>query len=54
WLENANGVVLKLQTKNKGVMLSLGGDGLVIEFAKDQADPKASPEKAVGEKAKDR
>jgi hypothetical protein len=34
WLENAHGVVLKLKTKNKGVVLSLGGDGLVIEFAK--------------------
>jgi len=34
WLENTHGVVLKLKAKTKGVILSLGGDGLVIEFDK--------------------
>jgi hypothetical protein len=33
WLENTNGVVLKLKAKTKGLALSLGGDGLIIEFA---------------------
>ncbi|WP_243310291.1 hypothetical protein [Fundidesulfovibrio agrisoli] len=32
WLENSNGVVLKLRTKTKGLALSLGADGLLLEM----------------------
>ncbi len=32
WLENANGVVLKLRCTTKGVSLDLGADGLKIEM----------------------
>lgn len=33
WLENTNGVVLKLRSVSKGLALNLGGDGIVIEMA---------------------
>jgi hypothetical protein len=33
WLENSNGVVLKLHTTSKGLALNLGADGLMIEMA---------------------
>ena len=32
WLENSNGVVLKLRTTSKGLSLNLGADGLMIEM----------------------
>ncbi|GFK92416.1 hypothetical protein NNJEOMEG_00241 [Fundidesulfovibrio magnetotacticus] len=32
WLENTNGVVLKLKGKSKGLHLNLGADGLMIEM----------------------
>jgi len=32
WLKNANGVVLKLQTKRQGLALSLGGDAVYINL----------------------
>jgi len=32
WLENSNGVVLKLRTKTKGLALNLGVDGLLLEM----------------------
>jgi len=32
WLENSNGVVLKLKAKSKGLSLNLGADGLMIEM----------------------
>lgn len=32
WLQNGNGVVIKLRTVTKGVSLDLGADGLVIKF----------------------
>lgn len=32
WLQNANGVVLELNAKRKGLALSLGGDAVYINF----------------------
>lgn len=32
WLQNGNGVVIKLRTVTKGVSLDLGADGLVIKL----------------------
>jgi hypothetical protein len=32
WLENANGVYLKLQARRRGLALSLGADGMVIQL----------------------
>lgn len=32
WLENSNGVVLKLRVSSKGLALNLGADGVVIEM----------------------
>ena len=32
WLQNANGVFLKLQARRRGLALSLGADGMVIEL----------------------
>lgn len=32
WLENSQGVVLRLRAKTKGLSLNLGADGLVIEM----------------------
>jgi hypothetical protein len=32
WLKNTNGVVLHLKAKRTGLMLSLGGDAVVISF----------------------
>ncbi|MEA4854827.1 MAG: hypothetical protein AAGU21_02310 [Solidesulfovibrio sp.] len=32
WLENSNGVILKLRATTKGVALNLGADGLKIEM----------------------
>ncbi len=32
WLENSQGVYMKLAAKRKGIMLSLGLDGIVIGF----------------------
>lgn len=32
WLENANGVVIKLHTATKGLILNLGADGLMIDM----------------------
>ena len=32
WLQNANGVYLKLQARRQGLALSLGADGMVIEL----------------------
>ncbi|UYN96463.1 MAG: hypothetical protein KIT25_05895 [Enhydrobacter sp.] len=32
WLENANGVQMTLRTRRVGLALSLGGDGVVIDF----------------------
>jgi hypothetical protein len=32
WLQNANGVILHLVAKRKGLMLSLGGDAVVISM----------------------
>ena len=32
WLQNANGVYLKLQARRQGLALSLGADGMVIQL----------------------
>lgn len=32
WLENSNGVVLKLRAKTKGLALNLGADGMLVEM----------------------
>ena len=32
WLRNSNGVIMKLNTRRKGLQLSLGADGVVIGF----------------------
>ena len=32
WLRNRNGVTMKLNTRRKGLQLSLGADGVVIAF----------------------
>jgi hypothetical protein len=32
WLRNSNGVTMKLNTRRKGLQLSLGADGVVIGF----------------------
>lgn len=32
WLENSNGVVIKLRTTTKGLILNLGADGLMVEM----------------------
>jgi hypothetical protein len=32
WLENSNGVIMKLRATTKGVSLDLGADGLKIEM----------------------
>ena len=32
WLENSNGVILKLRSRSKGLALNLGADGLKIEM----------------------
>ena len=32
WLENANGVVLRLKAERVGLALSLGGDAVYIDF----------------------
>jgi hypothetical protein len=32
WLKNGNGVVMRLVAKRQGLMLSLGGDAVVIRF----------------------
>ena len=32
WLSNSNGVTMKLNTRRKGLQLSLGADGVVIGF----------------------
>ncbi|MFP5221926.1 MAG: hypothetical protein ACLGSA_06505 [Acidobacteriota bacterium] len=32
WLENANGVVIKLRTTTKGLIVNLGADGLMIDM----------------------
>jgi hypothetical protein len=32
WLENSNGVIMKLRSTSRGVSLNLGADGLVIEM----------------------
>lgn len=32
WLQNTNGVVIRLRTVTKGVSLNLGADGLVLEL----------------------
>jgi hypothetical protein len=32
WIENGDGVVMRLQTKRQQLMLSLGGDALVVSF----------------------
>ncbi|KHK04404.1 hypothetical protein NY78_0182 [Desulfovibrio sp. TomC] len=32
WLENSNGVVMKLRSTSKGLSLNLGADGLKIEM----------------------
>lgn len=32
WLQNDAGVIMKLRTKREGLMLSLGGDAVVISF----------------------
>ena len=34
WMENTKGVVLNLQPKRQGLALSLGADGVAIEFEK--------------------
>jgi hypothetical protein len=33
WLQNENGVILHLRAKREGLMLSLGGDAIVISMA---------------------
>ena len=32
WLENGNGVIMRLVSKRQGLMLSLGGDAVVIQM----------------------
>jgi hypothetical protein len=32
WLQNNNGVIMHLKAKREGLMLSLGGDAVVIEM----------------------
>jgi hypothetical protein len=32
WLQNANGVYLKLQARRRGLALSLGADGMVVQL----------------------
>jgi hypothetical protein len=32
WLQNANGVIMHLAAKRQGLMLSLGGDAVVIQM----------------------
>jgi hypothetical protein len=32
WLQNSNGVYLKLQARRQGLALSLGADGMVIKL----------------------
>jgi hypothetical protein len=32
WLQNANGVILRLQARRQGLALSLGADGMVIQL----------------------
>jgi hypothetical protein len=32
WLKNANGVIMRLVAKRQGLMLSLGGDAVVIQM----------------------
>jgi hypothetical protein len=32
WLQNGNGVVMRLVAKRQGLMLSLGGDAVVIQM----------------------
>jgi hypothetical protein len=32
WLQNENGVILHLHAKREGLMLSLGGDAIVISM----------------------
>jgi len=32
WLENSNGVVIKLRTTTKGLILNLGADGLMVDM----------------------
>jgi hypothetical protein len=32
WLQNANGVFLRLQARRQGLALSLGADGMVIQL----------------------
>ena len=34
WMENTKGVVLRLEPKRKGLALTLGADGVAIEFEK--------------------
>jgi hypothetical protein len=33
WLQNTNGVYLRLHAQRKGLSLSLGADGMVIQLA---------------------
>jgi len=35
WLQNGSGVILRLQAKREGLMLSLGGDAVLISMASD-------------------
>ena len=32
WLQNNNGIIMHLKAKREGLMLSLGGDAVVIEI----------------------
>jgi len=32
WLQNGNGVIMRLVAKRQGLMLSLGGDAVVIQM----------------------
>ena len=32
WLQNPNGVYLRLKAKRRGLALSLGADGMLIKF----------------------
>jgi hypothetical protein len=32
WLQNAEGVILRLKARRQGLMLSLGGDGVIISM----------------------
>ncbi|MFZ5428225.1 MAG: hypothetical protein ACOZEN_14765 [Thermodesulfobacteriota bacterium] len=34
WLKNSKGVLMRLRSKTKGVSLAIGGEGLVIRWAK--------------------